>query len=49
MINIHDGGPDALVDANKFINKHTVVECGGYGARPPRSARDVDPRCMPEM
>ena len=37
MINIHDGGPDALVDANKFINKHTIVECGGYGEMRPRS------------
>ena len=40
MINIHDGGPDALVDANKFINKHTIVECGGYGEMRPRCTRD---------
>ena len=40
MINIHDGGPDALVDANKFINKHTIVECGGYGEMHPRCTRD---------
>ena len=26
-----------LVDANKFINKHTIVECGGYGEMHPRS------------
>ena len=31
MINVHEGGGSILLEANKFINAHTIVECGGYG------------------
>ena len=28
---MHEGGGDQLANAASFINKHVVVECGGYG------------------
>ncbi|KAL1526060.1 hypothetical protein AB1Y20_020881 [Prymnesium parvum] len=31
LINVHEGGGEQLVEANKFIDAHTIVECGGYG------------------
>ena len=31
LINVHEGGGPALQDATRFINGHTVVECGGCG------------------
>uniref|UniRef100_A0A7S3EQP7 protein xylosyltransferase n=1 Tax=Haptolina ericina TaxID=156174 RepID=A0A7S3EQP7_9EUKA len=31
LINIHDGGGEQLAEANRFMNAHTIIECGGYG------------------
>ena len=31
MINVHDGGGDILMEANRFIETHVIVECGGFG------------------
>ena len=31
MIDVHEGGGPQLLEANKFINAHTIIECGGYG------------------
>ena len=31
LINVHDGGGPALMEATAFIDAHTIVECGGYG------------------
>ena len=31
LINVHEGGGEQLIEANKFIDAHTIIECGGYG------------------
>ena len=31
MINVHEGGGTTLLEANQFIDAHTIVECGGFG------------------
>jgi hypothetical protein len=31
LINVHEGGGPTLLEATKFIDSHTIIECGGYG------------------